>query len=350
MFADGNDFSSSTIEKGRNLFYQNELKEKIQNEMKELQMKLKEGLNIHLNVNQTFLLNSSSIVFSITKLPIDSFLNKTLSDQPVSFPSELNLSSNQSQSLRVRFSVSEKNQNRFPFLKFTMERLPLHLSDQIQTNLSRMISLSILDSNGNSIDVKTSRNNPFIIFIPHDRSIQHPSMSLQNVTMMTNLSLFNYHFLSLISKQNQSIHLEFESLNETLSYLFVYRFDFLPIYNRSHQLIDGSFLFCSTINSSTYKFYLDNEQTFGHRSIFFGIGELNNSEVKQFCLSNQSNVTYFRDNEQRNFTSNYFVRLFQSGCFYFDDDQNRWKSDGLRVSLSRMNRIQKYHSDCRLDH
>ena len=61
LFADGNDFSSSTIEKGRNLFYQNALKKKIQNEMKELEMELIDGLNIHLNVNQTFLINSSSI-------------------------------------------------------------------------------------------------------------------------------------------------------------------------------------------------------------------------------------------------------------------------------------------------
>ena len=109
LFADGNDFSSSTIEKGRNLFYQNELKDQIQSEMKELQMELNEGLNIHLNVNQTFLINSSSIVVSIVKLSVDSFMNKTLSDQRVSFPSQLNLSSNQSQSLRVRFSNTLNN-------------------------------------------------------------------------------------------------------------------------------------------------------------------------------------------------------------------------------------------------
>jgi len=79
-----------------------------------------------------------------------------------------------------------------------------------------------------------------------------------------------------------------------------------------------------------FKFYLDNEQTFGHRSIYLGVGELNDSEVDQFCSSNQSNVTFLRDDQQRNFTSNYFLRLYQSGCFYFDD-QKRWKSDGLRV-------------------
>ena len=61
---------------------------KIENEMKELQMELNEGLNIYLNVNQTFLINSSSMVVSIVKLSVDSFLNKTLSDQRISFPSQ----------------------------------------------------------------------------------------------------------------------------------------------------------------------------------------------------------------------------------------------------------------------
>ena len=77
--------------------------------------------------------------------------------------------------------------------------------------------------------------------------------------------------------------------------------------NRSHQLVDGSFLFCSSKrNSSIFKFYLDNEQTFGHRSIFVGIAELNETEVEQMCSLNRTSLR---------------------------DDQNRWKSDGLRVSL-----------------
>ena len=325
LFADGNDFSLSTIQKNRNLFSQNQLKEKIQSEMKELEMELTHGLNLHLNVNQTYQINSSSIVVSIAKLSVDSFLNKTIVDQHVTFPSKLNFSSNRSQALQVDF-VS--------ILKFTMERLSSYESDQIQTNLSRMISLSVLDSNGNSIKVKTNRDDPFSIFIPHDRSAPRPSAFLQNVTMLKNLTLFYYHFISLVSKENQSIHFEFESLNRNLSYIFVYRFDYLPIYNRSHQLIDGTFLFCPMRNSSSFEFYLDNEQTFGHRSISLGVSELNESEAIKFCLSNQSNSTYLRDNERRNFTSNYFLRLYQSGCFYLNDE-NQWKSDGLRVSLSR---------------
>ena len=290
-------------------------------------------------------------MFFFVKLSVDSFLNKTLFDQRIIFPSKSKLSSNQSQTLRVRLSfflsVRFEMTKIFSLFKFTMERLSFHSSDKIQTNLSRMVSLSISDSNGSLIDVKATRDDPFTIFIPHDRSALRPSMSLQNVTSMNNLTLFNYHFVSLISKQSHSIHFEFQSLNETLSYLFVYRFDFLPIYNRSHQLIDGSFLFCSTAtNSSIYKFYLDNEQTLGHRSIFLGVGELNDSEVKRFCSSNR---TYFRDDEQRNFSSNYFLRLYQSGCFYLDD-QNQWKSDGLRVSYSQMKRVKMNRLDFRLDH
>ena len=68
-----------------------------------------------------------------------------------------------------------------------------------------MISLSIFDSNGNSIEVKSNRNDPLMIFIPHDQLAPRPAMSLQNVTQMENLTLFNYHFVSLVSQENQSI-------------------------------------------------------------------------------------------------------------------------------------------------
>ena len=317
LFADGDDYSPSTIEKRRNLFYQNELKKKIEGEMTTLAKELTDGLNIHLNVNQSFVVNTSSIVVSFVKTPVDALLNQTLPDQRVTFPSALNLSSNRSQSLRV-----------------TLERLSSsdygNGSVQIQTNLSRMVSLSILDSNGEAMEVKARREDPFVFFIPHDQSVLIPSMVRQNVTTMTNLSSFNYHFVSLVSQENRSIHVEFQSLDANLSYMFVYRFDLLPIYNRTHQLIDGSFLFCSS-NNNLFKFYLDNEQTFGHRSLFIGVGELNESEAEQFCSANRSNRTFDRDDQRRNFTLDYFLRLYQSGCFYLDD-QHRWRSDGLRVS------------------
>ena len=140
--------------------------------MRALSLALTDGLNIHLNLNQTSLVNTSSIVVSIIKLPIDTFFNQTLSDQQVTFPSQVNLSTNRSQSIQVRlFSLASKKRDSSP-LQWKMERLASfgsnNVSIQIQTNLSRLITLSILDSNGLAMEVKASRIDPFIFFIPHE--------------------------------------------------------------------------------------------------------------------------------------------------------------------------------------
>jgi len=37
-------------------------------------------------------------------------------------------------------------------------------------------------------------------------------------------------------------------------------------------------------------------------------------------------------NERFNFTSNYELRIYTSGCYYLDSNNN-WQSDGLLVSL-----------------
>jgi hypothetical protein len=38
-------------------------------------------------------------------------------------------------------------------------------------------------------------------------------------------------------------------------------------------------------------------------------------------------------NEYSNFTSNYYLRIFTSGCYYLDQNNN-WQSDGLFVCLN----------------
>ena len=100
LFANGNDYSSATIEQGRNLYYQQQLSQQIEREMTELKSELTDGINLHLNLNQSFLINDSALIVSFKKLPIESFLNQTIADGFVHIPSTMN-TSNQSQLLRV---------------------------------------------------------------------------------------------------------------------------------------------------------------------------------------------------------------------------------------------------------
>lgn len=75
-----------------------------------------------------------------------------------------------------------------------------------------------------------------------------------------------------------------------------------------------------------YIHFLDNNQTLNHRSIIYGIRELNFEEIDQIF-----NSPSFILNQPAQFSSNYKIRGYQSGCFYLDSNNN-WQSNGLLVN------------------
>ena len=132
---------------------------------------------------------------------------------------------------------------------------PLASADQSQsnTNLSRSISLSILDRNGNEITIPTTLDHPYRFVIPRDPNLIIPAMTLQNVTSLNTTPhhlLFNLHYINLVQATNLSIsvHTEIKPLNTTLGYLFIYRFDQSPQLNSSINQIDDWTVFCPSSN------------------------------------------------------------------------------------------------------
>ncbi|CAF4397681.1 unnamed protein product, partial [Adineta steineri] len=116
----------------------------------------------------------------------------------------------------------------------------------------------------------------------------------------------------------------------SLAYLFIYKFDQTPLLNSSINLIDGWTLFCpfNLTNDGIYRYFIDNQQTPGHQSLIFGMRELNSTEINNYCLNNSSiNTSLPIIDESINFTSNYELRIYTSGCYYLDEN-NDWKSDG----------------------
>jgi hypothetical protein len=76
-------------------------------------------------------------------------------------------------------------------------------------------------------------------------------------------------------------------------------------------------------------YFIDNEKTSGHQSTIFGIRELNSTEFQMYCV-NMSNDILITD-RVFNFSSNYELRIYTSGCYYLDLNNN-WQSDGLLVN------------------
>lgn len=118
---------------------------------------------------------------------------------------------------------------------------------QSNTNLSRSISLSLFDRNGNEIPIRTNLGQSIELIIPRDPNLVVPSMTLQNVTSLNSTPhhlLFNLHFVNITNSLSVSVHFEIQPLNTNIGYLFIYKFDSSPILNSSVNQIDGWTLLC----------------------------------------------------------------------------------------------------------
>ena len=199
------------------------------------------------------------------------------------------------------------------------------------TSASRSISFTILDRDGNEVAVATDSSHPIEIIIPRDENLPIPPMLLQNVTSLSLLAhaqTFNLHFVNLSTLASSfSIHLEMHPLNRNRSYLLIYKFDQPPRLNSSISDIDGWSLLCP---SMLHTFFLNNQQTSGHRSIIFGIRQLNGTDAQDRCTNQSTHADPPRSDQPFRFTDNYELRLYTSGCYYLDVD-HRWRSDGLLV-------------------
>jgi hypothetical protein len=88
----------------------------------------------------------------------------------------------------------------------------------------------------------------------------------------------------------------------------------------------------TTSDGNLYAYFLSNVQTANHTSAMFGIRELNQTELTAYCPNNSSVGTSTVPVTDRllNFTANYRIRVYTSGCYYLDTDSN-WRSDGVVV-------------------
>ncbi|CAF1191151.1 unnamed protein product [Adineta steineri] len=325
LFVDGNDFSYEAIQIGRNKYYQKQTANQITSQVTQIISLLTTALNNHINIGQNLTINTPQVFMSLETLSVESLSSKQIQqvgNAQIRMPSNLNINSNTMLSLQSKMK---------PLASFGNSTIESH------TNLSTLISLSILDQYGNEIPVQTNLSNPIEILIPRDPNLIIPEMILKNVTSMNTTphnQIFNLNYVNITSTLTVSIHFEIHPLNTTFAYLFIYKFDQSPQLNSSINQIDGWTLLCPSnlTNESIYTYFIDNQQTSGHQSIIFGLRELNSTEIRDYCSNSQLTSPPIT-NQRFNFTSNYELRLYTSGCYYLDEN-NQWKSDGLLVGPS----------------
>ena len=71
----------------------------------------------------------------------------------------------------------------------------------------------------------------------------------------------------------------------------------------------------------------------------FGIRELNSNESTVYCPGNLGSSLLGKPitDQPANFTSDYSIRTYTSGCYYLASDGG-WLSDGVRVSVRKIDR------------
>lgn len=201
---------------------------------------------------------------------------------------------------------------------------------QSHTNLSRSITFSILDGNGRE---QFLIDHPYRFLIPRDPTMTPPALVSQNVTSLNTTPhhlLFHFHSISINQTKNltNSIHIEIQPFNDRIAYFFIARFDRLPQMNDNHR---WTFL-CPTLltRDQIYRIHFDNRQTQDHHSLIFGLRELNQTEFDNHCSNLSINASQPQFNQPFHFLFNYALRVYSSGCYYLDQN-NQWQSDGLIV-------------------
>lgn len=87
LFADGSDFSDETIDRNRNLYYQQQLATAVSQEINLAIPLLTSMLNVHLNVGQNFTLNTPQVIMSLQPLSSQSLAsNQSLSSNGITLP------------------------------------------------------------------------------------------------------------------------------------------------------------------------------------------------------------------------------------------------------------------------
>ncbi|UJR25593.1 hypothetical protein I4U23_006937 [Adineta vaga] len=197
---------------------------------------------------------------------------------------------------------------------------------------SSIISLTLHNQYGEVFSIKNTAN-PFEILIPRPNITLLPAMFHQNVKLLSNKSKFTYYHINLTHNVNLSIslHIELEPEDRDLSYLIIIRFNGVP--DLKANVYDDWKILCPKDrknSSSKYTYFISNTRIAYHQWAIIGIRELKTCHFDNF-------------NDKNEFSSNYSIRMYTSGCYYLDK-YHTWQSDGLTVGEETNERFTQCYS------
>lgn len=155
-----------------------------------------------------------------------------------------------------------------------------------------------------------------------------------------------------IFTNDASVHIQIKPDDFDQGYLMVFKKNDTPNYNVSTKNYDYLKILCPNStdivddgNDTYYLFFMNIAQIGGYKGqAGFGIRELTPSEQIDYCgseasdqgglflnISSTEEPPYLEANYTLTFNSDFEIRIFSSGCYYFDLPTGYWKSDGMEI-------------------
>ena len=230
---------------------------------------------------------------------------------------------------------------------------------------SGAVSLSLNDENGDPIPISGSA--PIDIWItkdsapadfvfnrvnatdlfPVNKTVENDGGNSTNATSTKKRFNFMQNGLKIFTN-DASLHMHVKPDDFTQAYLMVLKKNGTPNCNATKRNFDYLKVLCPNSsdivddgNDTYYLFFLNIAEINNYKGqVGFGIRELNSSESTQFCgvdgglFMNDSSpeIPPLTDsNFTLSFTSDFELRIYSSGCYYFDLKTGNWMSDGLEI-------------------
>ena len=239
-----------------------------------------------------------------------------------------------------------------------------------ETNIgsSKSLSYSLYDESNSEINVNNLVK-PISLWISRDTSLVNSNESFKlvnalNATLLTNnnVSLVNKNEFQLIngflvnglilSGSNASIHILIKPVNKSLSYLTLLKFGDNPILNNNNKYFDQLNLHCPNdlIDNSFYLVFTNMTQVNRFKGyVGFSIIELNSNGLN--CQNKSMNsvekiIDVIQSKSQNNFSQNFWISIYSSGCYYMNSRTNEWSSDGVEI----MSDSNLTHTHCITNH
>ena len=197
--------------------------------------------------------------------------------------------------------------------------------------ISKSLSLSFYDRNeGTKLQVKDQQDLPIEFWIPKHGLDKQSSFSLVNVSNVSNQSMIVHRFG--LDGKNVSLHVEIKTNSSEAGFVTFLKFGQTLSFNES-----DSRLYCPAERAPrSLKQFMNMSFVNGFKGVVkLGVKQLNRSELAKYC-------NYSRNSS----TSSYALRVYTSGCYFYDQSRSAWSSRGVEI-LSDSNET---HTHCQSTH